>query len=118
MVGTNFTAALELTNGLHITLCFCPATGKKGKIETWSGESTAKVVGVEYWEVPDITVLIMNCDLALERHDYYKSNGYEYDLEFKPHSTVGRGNVVKEFEGMIGAKTVVCGEYIRLFQST
>ena len=112
---SNFTSALKLENDLHITLCFCPAENKKGKVSTWSGISTALVVSVEYWENVDVTVLIMQSDLAHERHEYYKENGYTYGYEFKPHATVSKGDTKKEHQHLIGSEIKIIGEYVRVF---
>ena len=35
-----FTAALELENNWHITLCFCDANKRLGKVKTWHDSSS------------------------------------------------------------------------------
>lgn len=114
---SKFTSALVVENGPidgHITLCFCD-TEKAGKFSTFNGKGAATVVDVEYWEHVDITVLVVDCQVAKIRHEYYKSLGYTYDHEFIPHITVGRGDVVSDFIHLKGDRFIVGSEYARIY---
>jgi len=109
------TAALEvLGTEWHVTLCFCDAE-KLGKFRTSSKEKAGIVVGVEYWERVDLTVLIIRSSFANERHGYYKSLGYTYAYDFIPHATVGKGDLVNQYLSYIGRKIVLGNEYARTF---
>lgn len=109
------TTALEiLGTDWHVTLCFCDAK-KLGKFRTSNKAKAGVVTGVEYWEMVDLTVLVIKSSFANERHDYYKFLGYTYDYEFIPHATVGKGDLVKEYSRYIGREIVLGNEYARTF---
>ena len=112
---SKFTAALNVLDAQidgHITLCFCDAN-KSGKVSTHHGHGIATVIDVVYWERVDLTVALVDCDLAIERHEYYKANGYGYDHDFIPHITIGKGNLADEMLSLKGDKLVVGNEYVR-----
>jgi hypothetical protein len=112
-----FTAALKVDDPTidgHITLCFCDAK-KGGKFSTSPVKGIATVIDAEYWEKPDLTVLLIDCKFAVERHEYYKSIGYTYDYEFIPHISVSKGNLVGEFKAMKGEILSVGNEYARIY---
>lgn len=114
---SKFTAALRVLDSKidgHITLCFCE-TKKSGKVSTHNGNGVATVIDVVYWERVDLTVALVDCDLAMERHEYYKSNGYDYDHEFIPHVTIGKGDLVADNLAINGERLIVGNEYIRIF---
>ena len=94
---------------------FCDA--KKGdKISTLSfSEGEAVVMNVTYWKEADITVAIVDCKLAVQRHEYYKNAGYGYDHEFIPHITLGKGNQVDKYSELLYKYFPVGEEYIRLY---
>lgn len=112
-----FTAALELENNWHITLCFCDANKRLGKVKTWHDSSSVAVIDVQYWSNVDLTVLLVAYDgIVSERHEYYLSNGYTYEkYNYKPHITVAKGDKVSKFQNYIGKNLNVIGEYVRIF---
>ena len=113
----NFTAALDILNPNidgHITLCFCEVK-KSGKVSTHYGHGEAIIIDVVYWPHVDLTVILVECSLANERHEYYKSHGYDYDHEFIPHVTIGKGNLVEGNKWLKGDVLVVGNEYVRVF---
>lgn len=114
---SKFTAALLSEDNYikgHITLCFCDAD-KAGKFSTFSGKGIAHIVDVQYWERVDLTVLIVDCKLANERHEYYKELGYTYDYEFIPHISLGKGDLTSDSGYLKGDRIVVGSEYARIY---
>ncbi len=114
---SNFTAALKVEDHQvegHITLCFCEAN-KGDKFSTSGAKGIATVINVEYWDWVDITVLTVDCKLAVERHEYYSSLGYTYDYEFLPHISMSKGDTTKELMHLKGEKLIVGSEYARLY---
>lgn len=112
---SKFTAALGIDGtDLHVTVCFCDAV-KAGKFRTSTHAGSGTIVKVEYWEQCDLTVAIVDSNFAFDRHEYYKLIGYGYDHEFIPHATLGSGNLVSEYSGMIGREIVLSGESARIY---
>jgi hypothetical protein len=117
---SKFTSALSVISGgidgydLHLTTCFCDAD-KAGKFSTSNGSGKAVVIDVEYWERVDLTVLTVDCDFAVDRHEYFNSLGYAYDYEFIPHITIGKGDLTKGFKFMKGEVMILGNEYARIY---
>lgn len=110
-----FTAALVVEDKYHITLCFCDTNSRAGKVSTWHGWDKAKVIAVEYWKKPRVTVLLVESALVTQRHEYYVKHGYTYDHDFVPHVTVAHRNELDKWKGMVGKEVSITGEYIRIF---
>lgn len=112
-----FTSALNVLDpqiDWHITLCFCDAV-KAGKFSTASHTGMATVINVEYWSHVNLTVMTVECGMAIERHEYYKSLGYTYDYDFVPHITIGSGDLTSEYIHFKGEKLKVGEEYARIY---
>jgi len=82
---------------------------------TWHGKDKVRVIRVEYWKKPRVTVLLVESPLIFERHEYYAKHGYTYDHEFVPHITMSHKNEVERWKHMVGKELSVIGEYIRIF---
>lgn len=112
---SKFTSALMVEgNDWHVTLCFCDAV-KGGKFKTSAGRGRGTIVGVEYWQKPDVTVLIIDSEYIEDRHKYYKSLGYSYDHEFIPHATISKGDTVNEHSHFKGEFIIIGDEYARIY---
>jgi hypothetical protein len=114
---SKFTSALSIKEylDLHVTLCFCTPVKSK-KIMTSNEEKKGLIVDVQYWSEINITVAIIESDFVVERHQYYKDNGYDYEgFDFKPHATLGKGDLRKENIELVGKKITLCDEYIRIY---
>lgn len=114
---SKFTAALSVEDHEikgHITLCFCDAR-KAGKFSTSNAKGAATVINVEYWDRVDLTVLTVDCKLAIERHEYYTDLGYTYDYDFLPHITMGKGDLTNELMHLKGERLIVGSEYARIY---
>ncbi len=112
-----FTAALVVESDEiegHITLCFCDAK-KSGKVSTLNGRGDAKITSIEYWSRVNLTVALVDCELAHLRNKYYSDNGYSYDHEFIPHLTICEGDSSKQHEHLLGHELEVVNEYVRIF---
>ncbi len=111
----NFTAALNVIGtGFHVTLCFSECK-KSSKVRTSTETGKIKVVSIEYWEHCDLTVAIVESEFCDKRADYWAENGYGYDLGYKPHFTITKGNQVEAVKTLIGAEFDVGDEYVRIF---
>lgn len=116
-----FTSALSVIStdadlfGKHLTLSFCDAV-KSGKFQTSIMEGPARIIDVQYWERVNLTVLILDSDFARARHEYYQSLGYTYDLEWIPHITYGKGNLVDNIKDSYLDRNLILGrEYARTY---
>lgn len=76
------------------------------------------VEDIVYWEHVDLTVAIINHTKYLQdRFDFYsKELGIEYDYEFVPHVTLGKGNLVEEHAYLKGTDVDFSDEYIRFLE--
>lgn len=111
------TALNVLGTDHHITLSFMELkdSSKLPKVRTTNETSLCKVVSVEYWEEPNITVAVVESEFVRERHEYYTENGYTYNHEFIPHFTLGSGDLIGQF-GFIRDKEFAVGEeYFRIY---
>jgi len=72
------------------------------------------VKDVVYWERADVTVALLNVENILEAQNYCASVGFDYDLEFIPHITLGRGDLVSESRDVIWRSLELVDCYIRL----
>ena len=115
-----FTSALSVISGgidgynLHLTTCFCDAE-RAGKFSTSEHVGCAIVTSVEYWEHVDITVLVVDCEFAMKRNQYFSDLGYGYDHKFIPHLTIGKGDLTSCFGFMVGEEMILGNEYARIY---
>lgn len=113
--GKKFTAALNVIDtDYHITLCFDDCA-KAGKVSTSAQTGEATVVDVVYWEHCDLTVALVRSDFCDERAEYWAKNGYGYDLGYKPHFTIGKGDCTGAYRSIVGNTYRVGEEYCRVF---
>jgi hypothetical protein len=101
----------------HVTLSFFEPIGKLPKVETYSGfyqEATA--IGVEYWEEPDVTVVLLSSPFIDERKKYFERKGYLYEgYEFRAHFTEGSGDLTGSLEDVVGKTFLLGKEYFRVY---
>ena len=112
-----FTSALKVIDTpYHITLSFCDVVPRMGKFTTSRISTFVNVTDIVYWKDSDVTVALLgNTRVIMKRKEYWESMGYTYDMEFIPHFTVGKGDVVKENTHLIGNDYDAGDEYARLF---
>lgn len=113
----NFTAALEvLGTPYHVTVCFAECK-KAGKARTSQEFGELEVMAVEYWPIPDVTVALVDSALCDERAEYWHNLGYYYALGYRPHFTLGKGDLRDTLTAkiMVGKLFRVGNEYCRVY---
>lgn len=112
---TALTIALNvLDTDFHVTLAFMePTKTKKARNTQETGKAT--VFDIVYWSESDVTVALIHSHFVMERFEYWKSLGYTYNYEFKPHFTLSKGNSVDYYQYMIGSDITLGEEYFRLY---
>jgi len=101
-------------NGGHITTMFSPLTGT-GRWHTGEAERSGIVTAVEYWQGRNLTVAIVKCKYAEQRHSYWFEQGFRYDYAYRPHVSIGAGDSTRELRHLVGARFVTEREFARLF---
>lgn len=110
----NFTAALNiLGTDWHVTLCYGPCV-KAGKARVTYNTGQMQFHAVEYWESCDLTVGIVSSPFCDERAKYWADLGYTYPLGYKPHATLGKGDLRGKFSYIVGQVYTLGEEYIRV----
>jgi hypothetical protein len=114
-----FYAGLHVTDfpvkDLHVTTMFSdlvPTSRLYGGIES----GLAKVIDVQYWKEPDITVLKLKAPIAVRHYNDYTELGFIYDHEYIPHATLCKGNQKNKYLGLIGEVMTLSDPYVRLFE--
>lgn len=112
---TMFTIALNVLNtDYHLSLIFMePIRTKKAQTSPLTGSGT--IFDVVYWEHCDLTVALVNSDFVQQRFQYWQSLGYSYNLQFKPHFTIGKGDLTQEYKHLIHKEISLGEEYFRLY---
>jgi hypothetical protein len=97
---------------LHVTTMFAPIVATQ-RMQTVPDSEQCKIVSVEHWADPDITVAVLKSHLAEARHRYFSDAGFKYGHEYIPHITLCKGNHVSKYQGLISYPVVLGHEYIR-----
>ena len=108
---------VELLDNKHVTLSFgdTKATDKLSFNELMRFfPCQGYVKEVVYWERPDVTVALLNTENILSAQKYCQSVGFDYDLDFIPHITLGKGNLVDKFKEVEWQNFELVDCYIRL----
>lgn len=107
-------------NGGHITTMFSGLvpTGRMETTPTSVVTSFGSVVAVEYWPGPNKTVALVDCPCAITAHNNWKSHGFKYDYEYRPHITICDGDETERYQSIVRTKFTVGSEYIRLFDKS
>lgn len=112
---TAFTAAMTvLGTDWHVTLCF-GRCAKAGKVSTTQAQGELFVTDVCYWSHVNLTVALVASPLCDERHAYWRSHGYSSDLPYRPHMTLGAGDLTAQYQHLKGARYPVGQEYCRTY---
>ena len=112
------TALMVLDNELkdkHITTMFSEFTGK-GKFQTSRDDGMAIIKDIVYWEEAGVTVAVVDCDLAVQRYQFFTAQGYHYDYpEYIPHITLEytKSDTSDKYKHLIGNKYWVGFEYFK-----
>lgn len=114
-----FYAGLHVTDfpvpNLHVTTMFSdliPTPRLYGGIDN----GLAKVIDVQYWKEPDITVLKLTAPIAVRHYHEYCNLGFKYDHEYIPHATICKGNQKNKYLNLIGEVMTLSDPYVRLFE--
>lgn len=99
--------------GLHITTMFAPLVAT-GRMFAGSSRYFGKVIAVEYWPRCNKTVAIVECHGAVARFDYWKSQGFVYDYEYRPHITLGDMDNVEFYKALVGIGFETTPEYLKI----
>lgn len=108
---------LPALDNKHVTLSFgdTKATKKLSFNELMRFfPSQGYVKDVVYWERADVTVALLNTENVLEAQRYCASVGFDYDLDFIPHITLGRGDLVSESKDVVWQSLELVDCYISL----
>jgi hypothetical protein len=115
MSNIKFTAALSVIGMLdkHVTLVFCDPK-HTAKIYPVSTMGLCNIVGVEYWENVNKTVLIIDSDFVMQRHLKYIDAGFSYDdYDFRPHIAWCKGDKVQFTKYLINDSLLLGDESFR-----
>lgn len=97
----------------HITTSFTELSKDTPKIMLFNNGSTlGKVTHIEYFPTGNVTVAIIDSERVNEIHADKLKMGLSYQLEFKPHITIGKGNHVDDHRHLVGAIVSIGYEYI------
>lgn len=117
----HFTSALRVLDAgelsiddLHITTCFAKL-GRTKKCCTTSERGVAKVLKIEHWTNCDLTVAIVECELAEQRNKYFRENGFQTDENYIAHITLAKHDEREKFAHLLDREFSVGDEYIRLY---
>lgn len=110
---------IQKLNDGHLTLCFLDANDtSKLDITGLSNcfPSYGVIKDIVYWEKSNVTVaLIENKDRNLYKaKKLCEDAGFNYDMEFIPHVTLGENNLVEENLLLKGEFISFASPYIRL----
>lgn len=102
----------------HVTLAFDKVNETKklnmGLLNEVLKNKSAIIKEVVYWEAPDLTVALLDSASILEAHEFCKQLGFKYDLEFIPHVTLAKGDVVKDFAFLTNVEVKTNDTYLRI----
>lgn len=110
---------IEKLNAGHLTLAF-QNINETSKLEITDLNNCFPANGVVkdivYWEKSNVTVaLIENKEGNLYKaKKLCESAGFNYDMEFIPHVTLGRNNLINEHLNLKGEEVSFSTPYIRL----
>jgi hypothetical protein len=98
----------------HITTMFSEFIGK-GEFSTSTQEGTAKITDIVFWKEACVVVALIDCDLAVERYNFFTSLGFHYDHQYKPHITLEYSKIDNSdsYKYLINKNILVGQEYFK-----
>lgn len=108
----------SLSGDLHLTILFSKPENQSehtDRVPMKSVNFASKVLSIEYWPRPNVTVATYAVDEALISYrEELADAGFAGDLELVPHVTLCKGDLTEKYEPLTGCRTMFVNPYFKL----